>query len=479
MNLLKVPRARPVRPLARVAGALLLATILATPPAVTADDDAALLPQPLAEPVGAADSSRWLFGGQVTAVGLLVPGFRSPYRNPDVSFGGPDLNHGWSFVATVLGGVRPWDGAIAVAQPEFADGTGAPNVSGLAGYVDGNIIRVAKVGKAPYFARLYFQQDFPLGDAEAEAEAPATPEDAFMPAGPMALRRARAGSRLEVTAGKFAATDFFDAATVSADPRHRFMNWSLMTNGAWDFAADTRGYTWGVVVALERPGWAVRGAVTLMPTRPNGPDFDGDLLHARSEMVEGEYRYRWAGNAGAVKLLGWANHARMGAFSDALAAAAPGQAPQIDAVARRGAVKYGLGLLVDQKVGSASLFLRASWNDARTEEFVFTQIERAVSAGAEVPTGSWGRAGDHVGVGLALNGLSSGHVRYLEAGGVDFQLGDGRLRYGWETVLEAYYALHLGRSVELSADVQAIANPGMNADRGPAVALGLRLHAHL
>jgi hypothetical protein len=468
--------AGPIRGTPCTALTLALASLLFAPSLVAAADQL-LLPQPLPERVEIADSNRLLIGGQVTATGMVVPRFRSPYRNPEVSFAGPGPRAGWSFVATVMGGARPWDGAVVVAQPEFADGAGVPNVSGVAGYIDGNIIRVAKVGKDPYLARLFFQQDIPLAAAGSAEEG--LPEDRFMPAGPVALRRNRAESRLEITAGKFAATDFFDVASSSSDPRHRFLNWSLMTNGAWDFPADTRGYTWGLVVALERPRWALRAGAVMMPTKANGPVFDGDVVHARSELVEGEFRYEVLGSSGALKLLGYANHARMGAFSDALDAAPPGQAPVIDAVTRRGAVKLGLGVLLDQRIGPASAFLRASWNDGYTEEFAFTQIERAVSAGADIPTGGWGRAGDHLGVGLALNGLTPAHARYLEAGGVDFQLGDGRLRYAWEAVLEAYYALHLGRDVELTGDVQGIANPGMNADRGPAFAFGIRLHAHI
>ena len=478
---------RSVRPGAHVARALALACALAGPQAGAgapaggaqgAGGDGALrLQEPLAGQVGDADSRWWLLGGQVTATGMVVPGMRSPYRNPAVSFGGPGPRAGWSLVATLIGGVQPWEGAIVVAQPEFADGAGEPNVSGLAGYIDGNIIRVGKVGKAPYLARLFFRQDIALGPVEAAEEG--VPEDHFMPGGPFALRRARPGSRLEVTAGKFAVTDLFDVAGASSDPRHRFLNWSLMTNGAWDFPADTRGYTWGVVAALEQPRWALRAGAAMMPTAPNGPVLDGDLAHARSEMVEGEIRYRLLGNAGALKVLGYANHARMGSFADALAAAAPGETPSLGAVARRGAVKYGAGVLVDQRIGAATAFLRASWNDGRTEEFVFTQIEHAISAGAAIPTDGWGRAGDLVGVGLALNGLVPAHVRYLQAGGVDFQLGDGGLRYGWEKVMEVYYALRAGQNVELTADAQAIVDPGMNADRGPAFAFGLRLHAHI
>ena len=422
----------------------------------------------------------WQVGGQVTAVALAVPAFHSPYANPALSFG-PGPRVGWSFITTLFAGARPWDGALAVVQPEFADGAGVPDVSGVSGYPDANIIRVNKVGKAPYLARLFVQQFIALGSDDGAGPVPdadGAPEDAFMPVGATALGRPRPASRLELTAGKFAATDFFDLAGASSDPRHQFMNWSIMTNGAWDFAADTRGYTLGVVVALEQRGWAVRGGLMAMPTEPNGPVLDGDLAHAHAIMVELEWRYRLLGEAGAVKWLGFLNRARMSAFADALAAAAPGAAPDLDAVARRGATKYGAGLLLDQRIGGASAFLRASWNDGRTGEFVFTQIEHALSLGAVLPADGWGRAGDRVGAALAVNGLVPAHVRYLRAGGVDFQLGDGRLRYAPETILEASYTLELGRAVELTADLQAIANPGMNADRGPALAAGLRLHAH-
>lgn len=479
MDLFDPPGARSARGARAIrAAALTIAVAVTLPLPSPASGLDVVPPSPIvSSPPRDHPDPTWLVGGQLTSTGVLVPGLRSPYRSPGVSFGEDRATAGWSLVVTGLAGVRPWEGAVIVAQPEFSDGAGAPNVSGVAGYVDGNIIRVAKVGKEPYLARAFFQQDIALGAAEESEEG--APEDRFMPTGPLALGRSRPASRIEVTAGKFAATDFFDVAGATTDPRHRFLNWSLMTNGAWDFAADTRGYTWGLVVAVETPRWAVRGGEAMMPTTPNGPVLDGDLAHARSDMVEAVVRHQLLGSMGAVKLLAYQNHARMGAFADALAAAPAGQAPSIDAVARRGAVKRGLGLLVDQRLGSVSAFLRASWNDGRTEEYAFTQIERAVSAGAEIPTDGWGRAGDHVGLGAAANGLSPSHVRYLRAGGADFQLGDGALRYRPEVVVEAYYALHAGRTAEITADVQGIVNPGMNADRGPALAFGLRFHAHI
>ncbi len=421
----------------------------------------------------------WALAGQATAVGFLVPGFHSPYLDPEMSFGGPEATQGWSFVVSLFAGARPWEGAALVVQPEYANGHGAPNVSGLSGYLDGNIIRVAKVGTAPYLARLFLHQDLALGGAgEGDPEEAENPEAGLMPTGPSAFGP-RPASRLEITAGKIALTDFFDSASGSDDPRHRFMNWALMTNGAWDFAADTRGYTWGLVLALEQPRWALRAGVAMMPTTANGPIFDGDLRHARSEVVEGEWRYQLLGNPGAVKLLWYWNHARMGRYADALAAAPPGQAPDITSVRTAGALKYGAGLLVDQRLGPAWTFLRASWNDGRTETFVFTEIDRAVSAGAEVFGGGWGRPGDHLGIGVAAGGLAPDHARYLAAGGRGFQLGDGRLAYAWEVVGEAWYGFRASRLVEIALDVQGIVNPGMNSDRGPALALGARVHLHL
>lgn len=449
----------------RLAGALLAACLCAPLSALASGES---LPE---------QDRWWLVGAQVTAAGLYLPPVHSPYASPGTSLG-PGPTAGWSLVGSLLAGARLWDGAIIVAMPEYANGRGLPGVSGAAGYPDGNIIRVAKAGTAPYLARLFFHQDFALGPAGEREPEDGEPEAAFAPTGPLALRRRRPASRVEVTLGKLAVTDLFDAATASSDPRHRFMNWSLMTNGAFDYAADTRGYTVAAVVALEQPRFALRAGLALMPTTANGPALDRDLSHSNSVMVEGEVRYRVSGNPGAVKLLCYRNQAHMGSYDEALAAAPPGQPPDIGAVERTGAAKHGLGLLVDQTIGAAAAFLRLGWNDGRTETFAFTEIDRAVSAGAELPGALWGRATDHAGLGLAVSWLSGAHARYLQAGGKGFQLGDGALSHAPEVVAEAWYGVRVGPELELTADAQLLVDPGMNSDRGPAAVLGVRLHAH-
>ena len=423
--------------------------------------------------------SSWLLGAQLTAVAQGHPAVPGAYSDPETSFG-PGASLGWSLTASLMGGVVPWTGATIVAMPEYANGRGLPHASGLAGYPDGDLMRMRPGAMEPYLARLYLQQVFPLAGATAAEREETDPESRFLPGTPFALRRTRPTSRLEITAGKLAANDIFDLADAGSDPRHRFMNWALVNQAAWDFAADARGYTWGLVLALETPRWAVRGGLALVPTKAGGADLDWDVRHHRSEMVEGELRWRAFGGDGGAKLLLYVNRAHMGSYRDALAATPPGAAPRpLIAYRQIGAVKYGAGLLVQQELGPALGFLRYGWNDGQTETFSFTESDRSFSAAVELRGSAWGRPGDRAGVGLAIGALSPDHAAYLAAGGKGIQLGDGALRPAWETVLEAYYAIRLGRFLELTADLQGFSNPGMNGDRGPALVGGLRLHAHL
>jgi high affinity Mn2+ porin len=59
--------------------------------------------------------------------------------------------------------------------------------------------------------------------------------------------------------------------------------------------------------------------------------------------------------------------------------------------------------------------------------------------------------------------------------GRGFLLGDGALRYGWETLGEVYHRAQLGRHVTMTPDAMFIVNPGYNRDRGPARVYSLRV----
>jgi carbohydrate-selective porin OprB len=91
----------------------------------------------------------------------------------------------------------------------------------------------------------------------------------------------------------------------------------------------------------------------------------------------------------------------------------------------------------------------------------------------------WGRPEDKVGLAFMSNGISRDHQLYLQLGGSGFLLGDGRLTYAREDILESYYTAHLWRGVYLAPDLQWIEHPGYNKDRGPVLVPGLRLHLEL
>ncbi|HEY3451286.1 MAG TPA: carbohydrate porin [Myxococcales bacterium] len=437
----------------------------------------------------ALQGSWWAVGGQTNGI-LQANTISGGPRDPALSFAfEPAL--GWSTVVTLQGAVRLWKGAMLVVMPGWADGAGMPNASGAAGYPDGDLQRVGKVGLAPYVARAFLHQDIALGERSAgekkekekekeEEEEEATFEERFAPSGPHRFAAGASDSRLELTLGKLSTTDFFDASAIASDPKHHFMNWALIAQGAFDFPADTRGYTYGVVAALSLPHFAARAGLALLPREANGPDLEWNVLKARSLMVELEGRWTLRGRSGSLKLLGWANWARMGSFREAIDAAGAGGLPDVTATRREGRLKYGGGVLVEQELASAArAFLRAGANDGHSETFCFTEIDRDVELGAEVSGTPWGRAADRAGLGLAANGLSAAHAEYLRRGGKGFQLGDGSLRAGWEWIGELYYAFVPVPYLEITADVQGLLNPGMNRQRGPVAVFGLRLHLHV
>ncbi len=415
------------------------------------------------------DDSIWLLGAQTTWVFEQSTGVSGKTFNPNVSFG-PEASFGWSGTVSIFAAVTPWKGAFFLLEPEYANGHGMPNASGIAGYPNGEIVRSGVVGAnpPPYIARALYRQEFALGP---QTERPLSKfENRFFHT---------CDNSLAFTVGKFASNDFFDNSRVASDPRHRFLNWSLMDQGAWDYAADTRGYTYGLVFELDKPLFGLRTGIALMPKTANGPDLNWNLIDSQSGMLELEFRWRLGEQPGLIKTLGYINHANMGNYNQAIRSAATGAPPDITSVRSPSAIKYGGGVLIEQQIGSETLaFMRAGLNDGQTETYAFTEIDHSVSLGAHMTGAYWNRPEDRLALAFAANGLSNSHAAYLAAGGVGFQLGDGSLSYGWESILESYYLVSFGEHVEASADIQAIFNPGMNAGHGPTVVFGLRLHAH-
>jgi high affinity Mn2+ porin len=152
--------------------------------------------------------------------------------------------------------------------------------------------------------------------------------------------------------------------------------------------------------------------------------------------------------------------------------------PDVTATRRAGRTKWGLGLNLEQAISQhAGLFMRAGWNNGKTETWAFTEVDRTISVGLSVDGTRWGRPADQAGIGCAVNGLSGDHRAYLAAGGLGFELGDGRLTYAPERVVDTYYSWAFSPHFALSVEVQRYTNPGANVSRGPVTVYGLRLHS--
>jgi high affinity Mn2+ porin len=237
------------------------------------------------------------------------------------------------------------------------------------------------------------------------------------------------------------------------------------------------GFTRGAVVELNRKDWAVRGAVVEVPSQPNS-----DILTFKSggAVVEFEERHTIFEQPGKLRLGAFGNQGVTGNYRQALDIEAADPTQDINAVMasiRHVNPKYGFYANLEQQVvKDVGLFARASWNDGRNESLSFTDIDRSVSGGLSIKGSFWGRGNDTVGVGGAINGLSAAHRDFLAAGGVGLLIGDGRLNYGPEQILESYYAWSVDKNLTLTADYQLITNPAYNRDRGPVSVFSGRLH---
>ena len=380
-----------------------------------------------------------------------------------VSHGDRELSQSYG----VYGGACLTNQLAAYADVEMIRGGGISHASGVAAVTNGDVLRQGSVdlGHGPYIARLFARWTIPLPSITLDT-VPATVD---------AMPELVSDRRVVISAGKLAATDIFDLNRYANATRTQFLDWVLFNNGAWDYAADTRGYSNGVAVAWINPRWALRAGSFQMPTFANGNRFDNDLANARGDNVEVTVS---APDDAVIRLLGYVNHGRMGRYAVATAlAAAHGTKPNIAADDAPGRTKYGAAANVEIPIadgGNTGAFARVGWNDGHNESFVFTESDRHLSSGVQVAGSHWRRIGDVFGVALAADGLSHDHRAYLAAGGNGFLLGDGALRYGRELLTELYYGAHIGPFVTLSPDLIRIANPGYNRDRGPALVLSGR-----
>ena len=417
---------------------------------------------PAAEP--APRPERWNLFYQATSVGQYHGTFRSPYSGPFSLQN--SMERDVSLTTTLYLGFRLEKNTQLYFDPEIAGGRGFSGVAGLANSSNGELPRVASATPKPYIARLYVSHDFALG---REVESSESDENQLAGQRPL--------NRYTVTAGRFTLTDFFDNNRYSHDPRTQFLGWAVMYNGAWDYPADVRGYTWGWVHEVHTRGWSFRYGSAAMPRVANGLRFDRRLFRNRGDVFEVERRWDARKHLGALRLLHYENRANAGIYAEALRQAGGSGVPDITATRRNGTLKYGFGINFEQEIADGiGVFARLGWNDGKTESFAFTAIDRLASGGISISGSRWRRPFDTVATELTAGGISGVHALYLSRGGLDFLIGDGHLQYGEETISESYYSARVLPWLFAAIDLQHIANPAYNQDRGPVWVPSLRLH---
>ena len=408
---------------------------------------------------------RWNIFWQATSVGQYHGKFHSPYEGANSLL--DRVERSWSVTSTLFLGLRLGPNTSIYVNPELAGGLGFSSVNGIANYPNGELTRVASVTPKPYLARAYIQHDFGWGPEREQFDSEANQ-----------LAGSRPMNRYTVAIGKYTVTDFFDNNIYTHDPRTQFMGWAIMYNGAWDYPADTRGYTLAWYNELHTTHWSLRYAMALEPKVANGMPLDWRLSHDRGDNFECERRYTIGQHGGAIRALGFLLRTNSGSYQKALTLAEQtGTTPDVTAVRRLGTLKYGIGLNAQQEITSdVGVFARLGWNDGKTESFAFTALDRLAQGGVSVTGTRWHRHFDTAGTALSVGGISGVHARYLAAGGLDFIIGDGRLNYAPEYVWESYYSARLVPGFFTTFGLQYLANPAYNQDRGPVWIPSIRLH---
>jgi high affinity Mn2+ porin len=410
----------------------------------------------------------WL-SGQANFISQWHPEFHSPYQGPHSL--PPEAQDATSRVLTLYTGLKLTRTTEFLCDVQETGGHGIGEALGLAGATNLDVVRNPQLSKAPYVARLMWDQIIPLGERWEPNS-----QSAYSPFAQLPSRR------LELRFGKMSLADFFDLNSYGTDTNFQFMNWTVDNDGAYDYAADTRGFTFAAMLEYRDERIAVRFAEGLMPKVANGIHLDADLSRARAENIEFELHGKtFRKQQGVLRLTSFVNHANMGtytvAINDFLSGRIKEAAPEITAHPLLTSVKYGFGVNFEQALNDwFGVFGRWGWNEGQHESFAYTEADQMVHLGGAAFGRRWGRRFDRAGVVFVSNGISRPHQEYLALGGLGFLLGDGRLNYGRETIVEGYYTLHAWRGIYPGLDVQHINNPGYNRDRGPVTVVGLRFH---
>ncbi|MBO9684258.1 MAG: carbohydrate porin [Flavisolibacter sp.] len=419
----------------------------------------------------ASSESKWSNHFQLTVIAQRHSAFRSLYSGVN-SLADTIEPTATSLTTTLFLGRKLWKGAAFYFNPEVSGGSGLSLSTGVAGALNGETYRVAEVKPQVSVARAYLKQHIPLSGTNYSYAA----DDVNQVAEKLPT------SRITISAGKFAIADFYDNNSYSRDPRTQFFNWSIWADGAWDYPANTRGYTYGIVAELIKPTWAVRLSSVAVPRIANFHLMEYNA-EAHSETFELERQYTFRKTHGTIRITASQTFSQAPSYEAGLKAINNGNKFLLDVIQgleehkSYGGRKYAVGLNVEQELtNDVGLFIRSGWNDGKYVTWAFTEIDHTCNLGFSVKGTKWRRAEDVFGIAGVINGISGPHRKFLKAGGYGFIIGDGNLNYGKEAIIETYYNARLNNFFWATFDYQFVNHPAYNKDRGPVHVFGIRGH---
>ena len=409
----------------------------------------------------------WI-SGQANFIFQAHNPFHSPYAGTN-SFQSRVEMTALSRVLTLYTGIKLTRWTEFIFNAEETGGKGLSQALGIAAFTNLDVVRNPSLGQDVYAARYFIHETLPL-TAERVEEDP----------NPFYLQSSIPRRRIEFTMGKMGLVDFFDNNSVGSDSHLQFTNWAIDNNGAYDYAANTRGYTIAAILSYTGPKFEARFGEALMPTVANGIDLQADLRKARADNLELDWKPQWfQGLETHIRPLAYLNHANMGDYGQAIAGYQQGvnKLPDITLYRHQDSLKQGFGLNLEQELpANFRVFMRTGWNEGHKESFAYTEMNSTLAFGFELPGDAWGRKLDQIGSAFETGGISTKHREYLALGGLGFILGDGRLNYGREAVSETYYNAHVVSGLYMAVQLSFVNNPGYNRDRGPVVVPGVRAH---
>lgn len=426
-----------------------------------------------------ADGSEEMFSvhGVTTTVVQGYPHFAAAYSGKNSFNPKGEIRSGT--ISDLFLGVRLWDGAEAYVNPELIQGYGPQNTVGTASYVNALTTRVGSASPYLRMQRYFVRQTIGLGGGEQKglAETGAASEMLESTADQIARRVDR--DRLTLTVGKYSVQDIFDDNIYAHDPTTDFLNFAFTTLGAFDYAADAWGYSFGVTAELKKDWWTLRSGIFQLSQIPGRYKLDPILFNQYMAVGEAEARYELAGQPGTLKLLLFSDNGNFAKFEEIndLAFGLDSFPPNLSWLRLR-RQKNGFGVNLAQQIWpGVGLFLRAGMNDGRYETDDYTDINRTIAGGLVFSGDLWDRKDDKIGVGASIGAISSSFIRYLQLGGISSFVGDGALSYGNEKIVEAFYKCGVLDWLDATLDYQFVGNPGFNTARGPANFFALRLTA--